>query len=68
MTARPVLTFIDPDIHDALASMPVRRLNGSIPVHDKYGAPFDFFAPTASKWIPQVLGKAVDFCSWVCKL
>jgi len=43
----------DPDIHDALANL--RRLDGSIPVHDKYGPPVNFFAPSGSRkyWVKQ---------------
>ncbi len=53
----------DPDIHDALANL--RRLDGSIPVHDKYGPPVYFFAPSGSRkyWVKQstpVLGCVCD--------
>ena len=43
----------DPDIHDALSNL--RRLDGSIPVHDKYGPPVNFFAPSGSRkyWVKQ---------------
>ena len=53
----------DPDIHDALSNL--RRLDGSIPVHDKYGPPVNFFAPSGSRkyWVKQstpVLGCVDD--------
>ena len=36
----------DPDIHDALANM--RRLDGSLPPHERYGQPVNVFAPKGS--------------------
>jgi hypothetical protein len=39
----PLQTLYDADIHDALANL--RRLDGTIPKHDKYGPPVNFFAP-----------------------
>ena len=59
----PLQHMYDPDIHDALANL--RRLDGSIPVHDKYGPPVNFFAPSGSRkyWVKQstpVLGCVYD--------
>ncbi len=37
----PLQTLYDADIHDALANLCC--LDGTIPKHDKYGAPVNFF-------------------------
>ncbi len=37
----PLAINYDADIHDALASM--RILDGTLPLHSKYGAPVNFF-------------------------
>ncbi len=38
----PLEMYYDGDIHDALANL--RKLDVSIPVHDKYGVPINFFS------------------------
>ncbi len=38
----PLAASYDGDIHDALANL--RRLDGNIPVHERYGVPVTFFA------------------------
>jgi len=47
----PLESMYDADIHDALANM--RRLDGNIPKHDKYGVPVNFFTPPGSRkyWV-----------------
>ena len=47
----PLQTLYDPDIHDAIANL--RRLDGNIPIHEKYGAPVNFFSPPGSRkyWV-----------------
>ena len=47
----PLHTLFDADIHDAIANM--RRLDGNIPIHEKYGAPVNFFSPPGSRkyWV-----------------
>ena len=47
----PLAAFYDADIHDGLANM--RRLDGSLPKHDKYGPSVIVFAPTGRSkcWI-----------------
>ncbi len=47
----PLAALYDADIHDALANL--RRLDGSIPKHDKYGPSVNFFAPKGSRkyWV-----------------
>ncbi len=41
----------DPNLHDLLANM--RRLDGTLPPHDKFGPPVNLFAPKGSRkyWI-----------------
>ena len=47
----PLQTLYDADIHDAIANL--RRLDGNIPIHEKYGAPVNFFSPPGSRkyWV-----------------
>ena len=39
----PLAVSYDADIHDALANM--RTLDGTLPLHSKYGAPVNLFPP-----------------------
>ncbi len=43
----PLGTCYDADVHGALGNL--RKLDGNIPVHEKFGMPVNFFAPKKSR-------------------
>ena len=51
LKTNPMSEHYDPNLHDLLANM--RRLDGTLPPHDKFGPPVNLIAPKGSRkyWI-----------------
>ncbi len=61
----PMSDHYDPNIHDALSNM--RRLDGTLPPHDKFGPPVNFFAPKGSRkyWI-KASSSPFGYLAYLC--